>query len=597
MKSIKTVIKYYLLVFMVIFSITGCSEEFLGPNPMSFYSPENTLDTPEALESVLNTCEDFLRTEFIDRNSPISSEMFFSDICVEGTTDKATKPQDLNHWLTPDGALDRVEWYWINGFRMIKCANTVISRIDQPKNMSEERRNAILGTAYFHRAYWYYHLCNQFGDVPLILEEITKPRLDFNSSPREEILTQMKEDLEFAQIWVSDNVNRGDVTKGAVSHLLTKINLALCLFDDAIESSSNVINGGAYILMTGRFGIDANDPSRNVTWDLHRPENKSLDINTEALLLMINRENVLGSYTVSATTGGSISGNITMRNSVPNWYVAIVTPNGNKGTLDKAGIEIDQSSMYGRGTGVTRNTVYYQHTVWDDPNDERHLYPNWMRMEDMVYNNTAIKGKDPYYGKPLQLYSDDGRLLCSDTIRTWYDWPHYKVYVYDKYNSPMMGGHTDWYVYRLAETYLLRAEAYFWKGEYALAANDINQVRMRAKASPIAPSDVNIGSILDERARELYYEEPRKSEITRIAFMLAKTGVMAYNGKSYDLESFSENNFYYDRLMEKNDFYNKNVRTNFGNWYTMSPHHALWPIPASEINANIDGVITQNKGY
>ena len=253
--------------------------------------------------------------------------------------------------------------------------------------------------------------------------------------------------------------------------------------------------------------------------------------------------------------------------------------------------------MYGRGTGVTRNTVYYQHTVWDDPNDERHLYPNWMRMEDMVYNNTAIKGKDPYYGKPLQLYSDDGRLLCSDTIRTWFDWPHYKVYVYDKYNSPMMGGHTDWYVYRLAETYLLRAEAYFWKGEYALAANDINQVRMRAKASPIAPSDVNIGSILDERARELYYEEPRKSEITRIAFMLAKTGVMAYNGKSYDLESFSENNFYYDRLMEKNDFYNKNVRTNFGNWYTMSPHHALWPIPASEINANIDGVITQNKGY
>jgi hypothetical protein len=31
----------------------------------------------------------------------------------------------------------------------------------------------------------------------------------------------------------------------------------------------------------------------------------------------------------------------------------------------------------------------------------------------------------------------------------------------DNYN----GGAGDWYIYRLAETYLLRAEAYFWKGE------------------------------------------------------------------------------------------------------------------------------------
>ena len=49
----------------------------------------------------------------------------------------------------------------------------------------------------------------------------------------------------------------------------------------------------------------------------------------------------------------------------------------------------------------------------------------------------------------------------------------------------MQGGHTDWYVFRLAETYLLRAEAYFWKGELANAAADINAVRTRAGAAPI----------------------------------------------------------------------------------------------------------------
>lgn len=577
------------MLILIVF-ITGCSEDFLTPKPLSFYSPENTLNNPEALLNVLATCEQVIRTEFIDRNSPISWEMCLSDICVEGTTDKGGKPQDLNNYLLPDQALGQIDWYWDESFRAIKNANTVISRIDLSKFDSEEQKNAILGTAYFHRAYWYYKLCNQFGDVPLILEEITSPRVDFKSSPREDILKKIKEDLEFAQEWVTDDVNRGGVTNGAVSQLLTKVNLALCLFDDAIASANNVINGGVYRLMTARFGIDASNPSKNLTWDLHRPENKSVITNKEALLLMINRADLLGRYT-------TVNGNLTMRNSVANFYVSINTPNGNKGTIDKTGVEFDLCSKYGRGTGVTRNTAYYQHWVWDDPTDERHLPGNWVTMEDLVYNNPSIKGKDIYYGKHLQLHSDAGVLLCIDTIRCWYDWPHYKVYVVDYMNSPMMGGYTDWYVFRLAETYLLRAEAYFWKGDLIQAANDINKIRVRANALPFAPKDINIGSILDERARELYYEEPRKSEITRIAFILAKTGKVAYNNKSYNIENFSEDNFYYDRVMEKNDFYNKGAVTVFGSTYTMSPYHVLWPIPARVINANVEGVITQNKGY
>src|SRR5690606_12025943 len=210
-----------------------------------------------------------------------------------------------------------------------------------------------------------------------------------------------------------------------------------------------------------------------------------------------------------------------------------------KGTLDRAGLEIDLSSMYGRGTGVTRNTNYQQNLIWKlDDTDERHAPGNWVRMEDLVYNNVAIKGTDPYYGEPLQMFSDEGNLLVSDTIRTWYDWPHYKTYVYDINNVPMMGGATDWYVFRLAETYLLRAEAYFWKGQLDLAASDINKVRVRANAIPIADNDVTMRMIIDERARELYYEEPRKTELTRISFIFALTGKVAFNGKSYNLDNF-----------------------------------------------------------
>lgn len=68
----------------------------------------------------------------------------------------------------------------------------------------------------------------------------------------------------------------------------------------------------------------------------------------------------------------------------------------------------------------------------------------------------------------------------------------------------------DTYFMRLAETYLDRAEAYIQLGDLQKAADDINTVRARAKAKPIAAQDVTIDYLLDERIRELYTEELRE---------------------------------------------------------------------------------------
>lgn len=576
--------------------VTGCSDEWLETKELSFYTPENTFDTPEGLISTLVACERNMRYEWYGDGSPIITENIFSEVAVEGTTDKSGPAQDMNLQITPDAQLNhtdynRIGWYWYEGFKGIKYSNTTISNIDLPEWESEEQRNEVLGAAYFHRAYRYYRLTQQFGDVPLILQEITGPKLDFYSTKREVILQQMKEDLEYAQEWVPAVVDKGAVSKGAVSHLLTKVNLALGLFDDAIESASNVIDGGTHALMTERFGVDASDPEKNVIWDLHRPENKALAINKEALMLVIDRLDVDGNF------DGGIQ---IMRQTVPFWGSNINTPAGNKGTSDKAGEEIPQVEQYGRGIGRSRGTWYHTHMIWDDPDDLRHAPGNWMDMEDLVYNNPGLTGgdnPDPYYGKPLQLRNDAGALLTIDTIRCWFSWPHYKVYIPDPERVQPSGGHTDWYVFRLAETYLLRAEAHFWKGELGQAAADINAVRTRAGCAPITAEQVNIGTILDERARELYYEEPRKTELTRIAYIFAMTGKTAYNGKSYTMESFSDDNFWYDRIMEKTEFYNQGVKTRHGDEYTISPYHVLWPVPADAINTNTQGQINQNKGY
>ena len=590
----RKIIRNLALGLATILAASGCHKEWLDPKPLSIYTPDNAYNTPDGLRAALVACERNMRYEWFGDGAPIISQMIFSEVAVDGVTDKSGPAQDLNLLITPDAPMNdadhnRIGWYWSEGYKGIKYANTVISYIDIPTYKDSSVRNDILGQAYFHRAYRYYELVNEFGDVPAVMKIYDKPKLDFASVKREAILQKMKEDLEFAEKWVPEITDRGTVTKGAVSHLLTKVNLALCKFDDAIASASHVIDGGTHHLMTQRFGIDKNKADKNVVWDLHRPENKSLAENAEALMLVIDRDNLDGNY------DGGIS---TMRQCVPYFFNSINTPLGNKGTVDKQGIEFDLTSQIGRGIGRVRGTWYSTNSLWTDTTDLRHAPGNWMRMEDLVYNNPAIKGKDAYYGKHLQLYNSSGGILCQDTVRCWTGgWPHYKLWIPDNQNAQPSGGHTDWYVFRLAETYLLRAEAYFWKGELQKAADDINAVRARAGAKAITAADVNIGTILDERARELFYEEPRKVELTRISYILAKTGKAAYNGKVYTLDKFSDDNFFYDRVMEKGNFYNKGVTTNHGDTYTMSPYHVLWPVPSSAIDANTQGRMNQNKGY
>lgn len=605
-KNIKFHCRLLLVVSFVLGTI-GCKDSYLEPKPLSFFAPENSLIDAKGMYAALTACERNMRLEYYGDAAPIITELVFSEVCVEGTTDKPGPAQNLNIQITPtsqlnSGDFNKIGWYWLEGYKGIKYANVVIDRIDQATYKNDAERNAVLGSAYFHRAFRYYRLCNQFGDVPFIGKEIKEPKLDFYSTKREVILKKMQKDMEFATANCLDNVDRGRVTKGAAGHLLTKINLALGDFDKAIASASAVIDGGTYSLMTQPFGnIPKEDGAyltnlgivrSDVISRLHCWSNKALTVNKEVLFLVLSREDFVDSRLDLQI----------MRNAVPFWGVSnsnmLYTPDGfAPGTSDLAGQKIDLVNTFGRGIGRARGTSYHTKKIWDDPNDLRHKKYNWMNMEDLVYNHPNLVGKRAYYGKPLQLRDDNGKVLTTDTIRNWFGWPHYKIYSPDPRRTQPQGGSYDWYVFRLAETYLLRAEAYWWKGDIAKAMADVNAVRTRAGAAPYADvAKFDIGTILDERARELYWEEPRKTELNRIAFLFAQTG-KSYRGNAYSVASFGTKNFFFDRVTEYTDFYNKGVKANNGQQYTMSPYHVLWPIPQADINANTKGRINQNFGY
>lgn len=599
----KNNIKYFsIFAYLLMVVVSSCNKDWLTPKPLSIYSPENTFVDATGFKAALGASAKNIRDEFFGDGSPIITESIFSDIAVEGTDDKTGPAQNMDLQIRPDANLNsadfnRIGWYWDQEWIGIRMANTIITRLPLAKALTDAERNSFMGQAYFFRAYNYYRLTNQFGDVPCPITEITTAKVDFATVKREVILKRMKADLEYAVQYVPWTGDKGTVNRGACYHLLTKINLALGLFDDAIASSTTLINNGTYKLMTSRFGVDASIATKNVTWDLHRPDNKAAAANTEVLMLVTDRLGSAGAFGVGSGLGTRI-----MRQAVPGISIGtnIVTPNGKAGAAATGGNEIDIMNWYGRGIGRCRSTPYEYKDIWDDTKDLRHdsTSGNYMFMENVRYFAPALKTSDPtYYGARMQLYDSKGKLLCADTLRSWYPWPHYKVYVPDTEANPMQGGHSDWYVFRLAETYLLRAEAYVWKGDMASAAADINVVRTRAKCSPYTAAQVTgIGTILDERARELYWEEPRKTELTRIAYIFASTG-KSYNGKTYTLSGFSTSNFMIDRILEKNIFYRTNFVTLHNDMMKISQYHVLWPIPQSAILGNTGGRINQNIGY
>lgn len=78
-------------------------------------------------------------------------------------------------------------------------------------------------------------------------------------------------------------------------------------------------------------------------------------------------------------------------------------------------------------------------------------------MEDLVYNNPQLKGTvdEALIGQPIRKYNDAGELLCSDTIRCWFGWPKYKLWIkddgVDNSNNPQNGSYNggpgDWYIF------------------------------------------------------------------------------------------------------------------------------------------------------
>lgn len=554
-----TYIEKISIVLLALMVFVSCdTEEFLKEEALDFYEPGNSFETVSDFESSL-----------VDLYAK-KRDMHYggSDITMHlrAGTDifyNARETNDDSRFGNYVSVLNPTKWivdyYWDRNFKIISNANTILARLE-PAGFSEEEKIKIEAEAKLFRALAYRDLVYLYGGVPLITEELTEPKTDYTRASKEEILNQIVSDASFAASNLPDisNVPDGRLNNLIAYHFLAETHISLGDYQNAVTAASVVIDDPNTVLMTDRFGSRADEPG-DVYWDLFRRNNQNRSSgNTEAIWVAQMEVDVLGGQLSS----GGQSGNISERNHVP----AIWTLNDPDNVQGILGPRSDDN-VGGRGVSFVRMTPLLEETLWqsDYDNDIRNSSKNIRR--DVIYDNPA----SAYFGQSALEYP--GTVILGASWR-WYPWltkvttpgEHPTNLMIDQELKLLSNGasstYRDMYYLRLAETYLLRAEAYLLNGDPVNAAADINVVRERSNASPVDPGNVDIDYILDERARELSWEEQRR-------LTLHRTGKLV------------------ERVRRFNDF----------NADEIQDFHALWPIPAGEIEANINADLQQNPGY
>jgi hypothetical protein len=544
MKLIKKTLQFALLATI----FTGCSKSALDESSPSIITADNLYQNKAGFDAGINGLYDEARRSRSGSTYGGSTNLMLEPAYI-GVDNACGNYEDayervFNSWGANNNATVlhyRYIWSWL--YETINAANTIISRANQPNELSQADKNSILAEARFFRAWAYRHLTYLWGDVPLTLEKSSGSniRTDWQRTPVAEVRSAMEADWLFAEQYLPEvsPTNPGKVLKGAAQHYLAELYLATDQNDKARDYALKVTTNANYRLVTARYGANATKPGTPFT-DLFLDGNANRTaVNTEPLWVIQNELNVAGGE-------GS---NIMRRYWVNRYYSFALT-----GTDGKSKNPFAVSADYGgRGIGRFQPTKFALSLY--AANDDRGSDYAW-RFSYAINNPAGIPvGRN--LGDVIALDRTSNEKTANPNWPSTRKWDYVSpidVTVDRQYNDQIM--------IRSAETYLILAEAYLKLGSLDLAKDAINALRDRAHTDRINASQVTLDFILDERSRELFSEEERR-------YTLLRTG----------------------KWLERVKLYNK-LASPF-----VTERDKLLPIPQNVIDANLTSRMPQNPNY
>ncbi len=257
-------LKYNLIAIALLgFSFSSCSD-FLEQNPQTDLSENDFYKTADDILSAVNGAYSSLQEGDIYGNWYVFGEIP-SDNTRNQLSGSVTTQNEFDQFYI-DTQNSMIASFWKAAYKVINRTNTVLGRIDGIE-INAELANRYKLECKFIRALMYFNLVRVYGDVPLVLKEISiSESYDILREPKENVYNQIIADLKEAQdLPVSySTAEDGRATQGAAKALLANVYMTLHKYAEAETILAEIINSGQYSLLENTPGSLNIDGYKNV---------------------------------------------------------------------------------------------------------------------------------------------------------------------------------------------------------------------------------------------------------------------------------------------------------------------------------------------
>ena len=257
-------LKYNLIAIALLgFSFSSCSD-FLEQNPQTDLSENDFYKTADDILSAVNGVYSSLQEGDIYGNWYVFGEIP-SDNTRNQLSGSVTTQNEFDQFYI-DTQNSMIANFWKAAYKVINRTNTILGRIDGIE-INTELANRYKLECKFIRALMYFNLVRVYGDVPLVLKEISiSESYDILREPKENVYNQIIADLKEAQdLPVSySTAEDGRATQGAAKALLANVYMTLHKYAEAETILAEIINSGRYSLLENTPGSLNIDGYKNV---------------------------------------------------------------------------------------------------------------------------------------------------------------------------------------------------------------------------------------------------------------------------------------------------------------------------------------------
>lgn len=551
MKKIKNLLVTTASVSLLLFGAQSCDLEEYNPGGTT---ADEAFKTPEGINTLVNSAYVYWGAQFYGREDILMLTEGGTDLWINiancGYGRQMTKYQELNPKV---GQMNNT---WNRLYEIVNYCNAGIERIGDVDFDNKDEKTFRTGELHFLRAYAYWHLVEQFGNIDLRTKETKTVELNCYRSPILDFYDLMLADIEIAieklPVDPYPTTDIGRATKKAAYGLKAR----LALTRVAYEASQTEKDKYYEIAETAaKYVID------------HQSELKVSLYDTPAEVFdpKNNKTNKEAMFVVTHSSNASLNPQSKNPNRLHMWFKAKYS--------SMAGMTLDLK--YGNDNNAKSGSMCFMPTrylleMYNEEIDAR--YNSWFREEyylnsDKDYNWTA--DDLAHFEKPAYMEGQTikkGELVLMYTKKKIEDKrnkPYAVVDIEDTYEGNKVStnanfnihfpallkyedstlpvassqvGSNDVIVMRLPEMYFIAAECEIMKtgGSKEVAANYINVIRERAAISgkendmKVTGNDMTLDFLLEEKGRELCGEFLRWFDLKRTGTLVSR--VKTYNG-------------------------------------------------------------------